>query len=98
MITVYHVPRRLFHDVPHFDDQKLISFVNENKTKYILVAKVQTTDLEKAFELTNSIDRHWSENDQVVAFGEQLRSTSVGDIMFDGTDTYIVATCGFKKL
>lgn len=66
---------------------------------YNKVADVHTDDLEQAFELTNNINRPWSENEGVVAVEGGTRSTSTGDIMkmADGS-LHLVASYGFVKL
>jgi hypothetical protein len=60
-----------------------------------------TTDvdefLERAYEATNSIDYHWSENEGVLVSGDySKRSTSVGDIIWIETKIYEVAPFGFS--
>lgn len=68
---------------------------------YQLVAEIEGTDLEKAFELTNSIDHYWGVNKGLKVCGNQrYRSTSVGDVVQD-TDTgtvYMVTGVGFQAL
>jgi hypothetical protein len=55
---------------------------------YTLVATVEGDDVEKAFELTNTIDHSWWENEGATALFDDsgCRSTSVGDVvvMSDG--------------
>lgn len=70
---------------------------------YDEVALVTTNDLDRVFELTNNISHSWIENDAVLPTCKVIekggcRSTSVGDVFFDGDDTYVVAPCGFEKL
>lgn len=55
-------------------------------------------ELSYAYEKTNSIDCHWSENEGINCTGISRRSTSVGDIVIDGNDYYLVDTFGFTKL
>ena len=53
--------------------------------------------LELAFEATNSIDYHWSENDGITTKeGDSRRSTSVGDIVWIEHKIYMVDGMGFK--
>jgi hypothetical protein len=53
--------------------------------------------LELAFEATNSIDYHWSENEGVkTEQGNSRRSTSVGDIVWIEHKIYRVEGMGFK--
>ncbi len=50
---------------------------------FLCVADVQANSLEECFELTNSIDRHWAENEQCTLHVDKryARSTSVGDVV-----------------
>lgn len=50
---------------------------------YDAVAAVDTRDLDSAFQLTNNIEAPWPGNSGVSAVAEQLRSTSVGDVLLD---------------
>lgn len=61
------------------------------------VAEVQTDDLERAFELTNSIESSWSvkPGPGVKPLGTRLRSTSVGDFMVQDGRAHAVASIGF---
>ena len=53
--------------------------------------------LNQAFEATNSIDYHWSENEGIkTKEGYSWRSTSVGDIVMVGEKIYRVENFGFK--
>ena len=56
--------------------------------------------LETAFRLTNSVNHAWWENEGVTPmFPEQgCRSTSVGDMVLVGTEKYVCASTGWKKL
>jgi hypothetical protein len=66
---------------------------------FVLVAKVQTDDLDAAFEKTNTIDKYWWENQGVEALVTKTRSTSVGDVMVDAEGKkHMVAGFGFKAL
>ena len=61
------------------DAQKSAEFPRD----YTLVASVTGDDVEKAFELTNTIEHRWWENPGVEALFESAgcRSTSVGDVI-----------------
>ena len=50
---------------------------------YVLVADVSVDDPDMAYELTNTIDNYWWENDKVDQnfVGDGCRSTSVGDVL-----------------
>lgn len=71
---------------------------------YELVARLAGDDLEKAFMLTNSIDRPWTENVEVEVVGSsRRRSTSVGDLaVIRSGDTvvacWLVAPVGFDEI
>lgn len=69
-------------------------------TKYLHVADVATDDLEVAYELTNSINRGWWENEGVTKTFTKAgcRSTSVGDMAIHNGVTYLCDMVGWKKL
>lgn len=66
--------------------------------RYAPVAQVETNDLESAFGLTNHLDSPWTSNQGVTKIGdENVRSTSVGDVMRDDSGTlFYVAPFGFE--
>lgn len=51
-----------------------------------------------AYEKTNSIDWHWAENEGIECTKESMRSTSVGDVILVGDNSYFVADIGFTKI
>lgn len=65
---------------------------------YKKVAEVDSNDLEKIFELTNSIDNYWGENKGVKLITPENRSTSVGDLVELDGELHVVASMEFKKL
>lgn len=76
-----------------------------NLTEYKVVGVVRVGDddhnvvLNAAYELTNHIDRNWTENEDVVELGRgNKRSTSVGDLIWIDADMYRVASFGFDKV
>jgi hypothetical protein len=78
-----------------FDEDDLGEFPQD----FVLVAKVQTDDLDVAFEKTNTINKYWWENEGVEALVTKTRSTSVGDVMVDPEGKrHLVASAGFKAL
>ncbi len=78
------------------DDDALRAF---NNTGYQFVAQVHTDDIERAYVLTNHIDRNWTENEDVQVVPDvEPRSSSVGDIFVTDREIYIVARFGFNKL
>lgn len=62
------------------------------------VAEVETTDLEEAFKLTNTIEAYWWENKGVKALVKETRSTSIGDVMELVGEFFAVDRIGFKKI
>ncbi len=67
----------------------------------LAVAEVETDSLERAYELTNSIDQPWWLNDGVTALvTSDRRSTSVGDVIvnLDNQSAHAVCMFGFKEL
>lgn len=66
---------------------------------FTLVAKVQTDDLDVAFEKTNTIEKPWWENEGVEAFATRVRSASVGDMLVDAEGKkHLVASFGFNQV
>ena len=63
-----------------------------------LVAFAITDDLERAYFLTNHIDKAWTENFSVVPIAGPHRSTSVGDVVVTSEGVHEVAAFGFDKL
>lgn len=76
------------------------SFLPEiiEKGIYQKVATVATTDLDKAFELTNHIDSDWTLNPEVIAYNRKNKSSCVGDIFVLNNKAYIVESTGFGNL
>lgn len=67
---------------------------------YIHVATVSTDSMGKAFELTNTIDCLWQENEgvEVTEAGRRARSTSVGDVFQTADGRYFkVEGVGFRE-
>ena len=68
----------------------------------VIVDKYLTTEekLEKAFMLTNSIHDAWWNNADVISKFETdgCRSTMTGDVMYIGSETWLVAPVGFEKM
>jgi hypothetical protein len=54
--------------------------------------------LEKAWELTNSIDRPWQQNLGVVPFGSPNRSSSMGDMLVLNGQRYLCVAIGFEPM
>lgn len=68
------------------------------KIRYRCVAEVDTTNLDKAFELTNHIDHDWRQNAGVTPTLGNHRSTSCGDILEKNGRKFIVAVMGFVPI
>jgi len=62
------------------------------------VANVICKHLGEAFQNTNSIDHHWSENTNVEVIGELSRSTSVGDFFNVDGAWFVVGNFGFNDV
>lgn len=75
------------------------------RTKYSLEARINTYDIDKAYELSQNIDSNWTENPEVIFLGRQggARSTSIGDLIasYDGdhlVEVSVVQGVGFEVL
>lgn len=69
-----------------------------NGLNYEKVADVDTTDLDYAYERTNSIDDYWGNNEGVAENGSRHRSTSTGDLMLVNGKFFVVASFGFEEV
>jgi len=100
-ITVYHVPDDLTRDIWMTRGPEHLAMVREHFPSYKAVAKVQASDLDDAYRLTNTIDGPWWENRGVEFLGsaehgmDGCRSTSIGDVLELDGRKYIVAPMGF---
>lgn len=88
---------------PHAtDDAVLLQIAKGQHPDYQLVhaAEVRCKDLEQTYMLTNSIDVPWfdAKHPLVQPTGLSKRSTSVNDLMVDGTTVKVVSHIGFKRL
>jgi len=95
---------KLFADATVLADSDAVRTLQE-RGFYAHVAAVELEPaeeepaLEEVYMLTNSIDRHWSENSEVtITDSPKLRSTSVGDILCIKDRHYLVAALGFERL
>jgi hypothetical protein len=91
------------------DSTAELKLVNDNIDEYVTVANTYvmvdaitnvTRTLEVLFYDTNSIDENWYETLPFVTEEAQkgCRSTSVGDVISIGSESWIVASCGWLKL
>ncbi len=91
MVEVYHNS-----DLRNFTlDDKAPNVPKELLEK---VAIVETTGLDAAFCLTNNIECSWTENVEVTAVKEDLRSTCIGDVLIIDGLPFMVVNNGFKKV
>ena len=102
-MTVLVYQRRNMRDFNRFSSEPV---GDQNLNDFDRVAEIETDDMEQAFRLTNSVDSYWA-NSQHGFPGYILpppaavggwRSTSVGDLMYDGLHYFIVAACGFEPV
>lgn len=95
----------VFHNI-HYNDWDLVkkgakstddlALPMENLVK---VAEVASDDPNKAFELTNHIHQNWILNEGVTPLIPRPRSTSIGDVLQTGPNTYLVVdNCSFKEI
>lgn len=97
-------------EVNHLDDTLSYDFAGgfgplspKFPEDYNLVAKVDCTDVEDAFFLTQNIDKPWTENQRIRStYGQRFRSTSVGDVVVvhgpDGRKVKYCAPFGWKDM
>jgi hypothetical protein len=61
-------------------------------------ANGEPVSLDRAYFLTNHLDRSWWENAGVTRVGPECRSTSVGDVIYRDGIAYQVASLGFDRI
>ena len=69
--------------------------------EFSLVATVDSEDVDKVYELTNTIDKYWWENEGVTKefVGKGCRSTSVGDVVVLGNgDKFLCESVGWTQM
>jgi hypothetical protein len=95
-VTVIHVA------FPNSPIDKLSYDNFSHKVASIDVEKTLTIDekLEKAYVLTNTIDMAWWKNKDVTKLfkGNSCRSTSPGDMVIIGKDTFKCESSGWSKM
>jgi len=90
---------RVYHAIPTDYDWGFNPQQISRARCYRLVAEVATSDLHKAFCLTNHSDDDWTFNPGVKARVKHSRSTSVGDILVTADNrVFRVARVGFTHL
>lgn len=94
-IKVYH------RKIPTFSEDTDAAAMAWNTGGFELVAEVYgSTSLDRAYQLTNTIDQSWWRNPDVTMRGDRdsCRSTSVGDIIERDDRRYIVSNLGFTEI
>jgi hypothetical protein len=67
--------------------------------RYTHVAVVATDDLDQAYELTNNIDKRWTDNIGVAPVdGHGKRSTDVGDVLELNGKFFVCASIGWDEI
>jgi hypothetical protein len=100
MIKVYHNPDFLKYQFEPYVVADALDYLKlKARISLRMCARVDTDDLDVAFEKTNHISAPWYDNEGVFCYDRKARSTSVGDFMLmdDGT-IYIVEGVGFRKI
>ena len=98
MKKVYHAKNFSLNSLLHFDD---VEIYNPFKEDYELVAVVNCEHVGETFQLTNSIERGWWENEEVcfVKDADGARSTSVGDLVEDESGKlFLCCSIGWKEV
>jgi hypothetical protein len=82
--------------------QLTMPFEDEPKdfpAEFIKVADVVATSLDEAYQLTNSIDKPWVNNESVTPVGTTgFRSTSCGDVIEKDGKYYMCEMIGWKEI
>ena len=113
MITVFHASKLMHQDAIHYHSLTgtvLSDFLRNNWSEFQAVAIINSSDLEQAKRLTQSICDVWWNNldvqlcrpDQCVKINNTWikghRDTAVGDILIADQQAYMVDNFGFKKV
>ena len=93
MVKVFHAKHTNFVPPEAFNADAFVHVANVDTG-----AKSFCSALEQAFELTNSIDEHWSLNKGVEVLVEGCRSSSVGDVFEFNGKKYAVECIGFVEI
>jgi len=96
IVLVYHVRSDAPRGMLFFEQD---TTWNERKKHYELVAHGEFDSLEHAWEATQNITHRWTHNNGVCAHRDEVRSTSVGDVLMVVKDqVYEVARVGFRNI
>ena len=89
-------PLKVYHN-PNFTRAHFSGPMPTEET-CVLVATVETANLDTAYERTNSFDHHWIENSGLTVHnGNRHRSTSMGDLIVDKNgNAFICAAFGWQ--
>ena len=89
-------------DPPQFsfylnDKEKNVTRIrSEFPNGYQHIADVRADDLNEVFHLTNTVEELWTRNVEIAeVYGDQFRSTSVGDVIIDGKQRWLVDGIGW---
>lgn len=94
----------LFHKRKFDGDMSLVSEVNMADYEAVAVINIPGAErdnnvyLHMAYQYTNSIDSHWSNNERVVALKPRCRSTSIGDVILLNNTYFVCAPLGWHKV
>jgi len=84
------------------DEDERYEFILDRANDYTPVATVLAKDLDEAYTLTQSIERHWHENPEVTPIetdDDWKRSTMVGDVIKTPYfEHYVIESFGFREL
>ena len=81
-------------DPPDFCAERSLS---EFPAGYVKVADVTATCQDGVFESTQHIDRSWTARTNVRPCRDRVRSTSVGDVVVEGTIAYRCESVGWTS-
>lgn len=101
MIQVYHNANFIDDSFKFYTDEGWTPDLEMNMEDFELVAVVDTTDLNLAYQFTNHITCSWWKNPGVEVVSDKypdIRSTSMGDLLEMDGKFYVVAGCGFNEV
>ena len=97
MVTVFH-NKKCRECLFLFDEKKMIDQLgNQKLADFEEVAKVNTDNLNMAYELTQHINQSWDKNCDVKVI-KTSRSSSMGDVFYLNGKFYGVAATGFVEI
>ncbi len=79
--------------------QKAIARWLNNHEQYRKVADVEASSLEEVWDITQNVNDAWTKSPRVVwSKSQEVRSTSVGDVIVQNGKAYLVAWEGFLAI